>query len=122
MSDPLFLEREKQKRREYNKKQYDKDDSRRKYMVERNRNTKRANTIKAFHLLGGACKDCGETDIDVIEFDHVRGTKIGHPCKLRGAKFFAEVLEKCEPVCCNCHRRRTIKRARAHLTGIPLAN
>lgn len=65
---------------------------------------------KALVLAGGACVDCGETDLRVIEFDHVRGQKLGHPSLLPTSKFFEEVTLKCEPVCANCHRRRTIER------------
>jgi hypothetical protein len=49
----------------------------------------------------------------VLEFDHVRGQKIGHV----GAMAYAPValgklkreVEKCDVRCANCHRKRTAK-------------
>ena len=58
------------------------------------------------------CTDCGETDALVLEFDHLRdkcfdiGTAFA--CR-RWATVLAEI-EKCEVVCANCHRRRTVTR------------
>ena len=57
------------------------------------------------------CVDCGEADPVVLEFDHVRGEKLGNVSDLRAAsmkKIIAEVA-KCDVVCANCHRRRTAK-------------
>jgi hypothetical protein len=57
------------------------------------------------------CVDCGETDILVLDFDHVRGEKLfnissaaasGRPL----ADIQAEI-EKCDVRCANDHRRRT---------------
>lgn len=90
----------------------------RKRMDKTNREA-RESKILAFDFFGWKCYDCGETDIDVIEFDHVRGEKLGNPAKLSGMTHFCEVTEKCEPVCANCHRRRTIARLRERRTGIP---
>ncbi len=61
-----------------------------------------------------ACVDCGNSDIRVLEFDHVRGEKKGHISHaIRNAwnleKLKAEI-EKCEIRCCNCHRIVTIER------------
>lgn len=70
----------------------------------------REDKIRAFAFFGWHCFDCGETDIDVIEFDHVRGEKVAGPAALQGAAHYQEVTEKCEPVCANCHRRRTRSR------------
>lgn len=58
------------------------------------------------------CVDCGEADIRVLEFDHLRD-KVSNVSKmiLRGNiwKTVLKEIEKCEVVCCNCHRRRTAK-------------
>lgn len=63
------------------------------------------------HLLEHPCVDCGETDLRVLDFDHVRGSKrreVGRmaasPCSV--AALEAEIA-KCEVRCVNCHRRRT---------------
>ena len=63
------------------------------------------------------CVDCGESRIEVLDFDHV-GTKTGHVgeiarrgCSIR--RLEAEISQ-CEVRCGNCHRRRT---RRQHLAG-----
>jgi hypothetical protein len=66
-------------------------------------------------LKSGQCPDCGGNFPPVLmDFDHVRGTKRGIISRLSGgrmakAKLFEEVA-KCEVVCANCHRRRTLLR------------
>lgn len=60
------------------------------------------------------CVDCGNSDVRVLEFDHVRGIKKGHISHaIRNAwnlnKLKAEI-DKCEIRCCNCHRIVTIER------------
>jgi orotate phosphoribosyltransferase-like protein len=61
-----------------------------------------------------SCVDCGNSDIRVLEFDHVRGIKVGHiSSAIKNAwnlnKLKAEI-DKCEIKCCNCHRIATIER------------
>lgn len=60
-----------------------------------------------------SCVDCGEADPVVLDFDHVRGSKVKPVAYMirRGfalATLVAE-LEKCEVRCANCHRRKTAK-------------
>ena len=57
------------------------------------------------------CVDCGENDIIVLQFDHVRGVKkftIGHALSgsTRSWKALQSEIEKCEVRCANCHIRR----------------
>lgn len=64
------------------------------------------------------CVDCGEGDSTVLEFDHVRGLKLGNVSKmayqgLSWKRVFAEIL-KCEVRCANCHRRKTLRVLREH--------
>jgi hypothetical protein len=59
------------------------------------------------------CVDCGEGDTTVLEFDHVKGTKLGDVSKmvhqgLSWARIHVEIT-KCEVRCANCHRRRTVQ-------------
>jgi len=60
--------------------------------------------------LGRPCLDCGEEFPSyVMEFDHVRGSKrfnLGKMTNHRREAVEAEI-EKCDLVCCNCHRVRT---------------
>jgi len=68
------------------------------------------------YLAEHPCIDCGEADLDVLDFDHVRGIKIAGIAEFVRdgyslAKLIAEV-EKCEIRCANCHRRVTRRRER----------
>jgi hypothetical protein len=64
--------------------------------------------------LAHGCVDCGEKDLQVLDFDHVRGVKTKHVSRLiyRAVSFqalYAEI-DKCEVRCANCHRRVTARR------------
>ena len=76
-------------------------------------------TTKAFvsqYLKDHPCVDCGESDIDVLDFDHVKGNKVAGISYLVGRtkkiSVLLEEIEKCEVRCANCHRRATRKRER----------
>jgi hypothetical protein len=65
------------------------------------------------YLLCHPCVDCGEEDLVVLEFDHVKGVKLRDVCGMVQAgyswtKILAEVA-KCEVRCANCHRRKTAR-------------
>lgn len=54
------------------------------------------------------CKDCGEVNPAILEFDHVRGRKsfdIGSRAQVSILRLFSEI-EKCEVRCKTCHKRR----------------
>ena len=75
-------------------------------------------------LRAGACKDCGEDEIVVLDFDHYLGEKDEAISQLvhQGAALprLRRELARCELVCANCHRRRTARRALSYrLTGEP---
>jgi len=59
------------------------------------------------------CVDCGESDIMVLEFDHVRGEKKFNISSVifREASLdrLDEEIKKCDIRCANCHRRKTMK-------------
>ena len=58
------------------------------------------------------CVDCGESDIVVLEFDHLRD-KTRNVSYLIGTGEIPRIKEeiaKCDVVCANCHRRRTSER------------
>ena len=58
------------------------------------------------------CVDCGETDPLVLEFDHLADKKFAISVGL-GTRPWEDLLreiDKCDVVCANCHRRRTIRR------------
>ena len=61
------------------------------------------------------CVDCGgRFPPFLMDFDHVRGTKVANLAKMRSGRVaWAKIVEevaKCEVVCANCHRRRTYLR------------
>lgn len=65
------------------------------------------------------CVDCGESDIRVLDFDHIRGDKL---FQVQSGKYkvLSEILveiEKCDVVCANCHRIRTQERINTDGSG-----
>jgi hypothetical protein len=83
------------------------DRERKKRYVERNK----SHIVE--HLMSHPCVDCGETDMVVLTFDHVRGKKKFNLCEARdtgySAKTLQDEIDKCEVRCHNCHNRRTAK-------------
>ncbi len=65
------------------------------------------------YLSSHPCADCGQTDIRVLEFDHVRGTKSASITKLLQHavpwKTIKTEIAKCEVRCVNCHRIKTLE-------------
>ena len=73
--------------------------------------TTRRNLIYLRGLLTiSRCRDCGEEDLAVLEFDHLRDKHGGvtvmarNDCSIRRLR---DEVAKCEIRCGNCHRRRT---------------
>jgi len=69
------------------------------------------------YLKAHPCVDCGETDIIVLEFDHLRDKTaevIALMLQKHEWKRVTEEIAKCEVVCANCHRRRTAQRANTY--------
>lgn len=60
------------------------------------------------------CVDCGSKDIRVLEFDHVRGTKVASVGSMvrrgRGLAVIEAEIAKCDVRCRNCHAIVTIQR------------
>lgn len=60
------------------------------------------------------CMDCGETDIRVLEFDHLGEKMMEISQMVATGCYWYEILNeigKCEVVCANCHRKRTYARS-----------
>lgn len=61
------------------------------------------------------CADCGvKYPPIVMDFDHVRGTKsfnIGSGAGTRSLARIQQEIDKCDVVCSNCHRLRTLSRS-----------
>jgi len=102
------------------KRQYDRDYWRKnnKKLVRRKGINKSLILDRNFELVANylkthPCLDCGETNIVVLEFDHVRGTKIDSVSQIvqncTATKLLQEEIDKCEVRCANCHRIKTAK-------------
>jgi hypothetical protein len=65
------------------------------------------------YLKSHPCVDCGETNIIILEFDHVRGNKIMTISQYSHQSYSLEKIQaeidKCEIRCVNCHRMKTAK-------------
>jgi hypothetical protein len=68
-------------------------------------------TAVANYKLERGCKDCGYNKHHfALQFDHVRGEKLGNIATKLSWSFFREESKKCEVVCANCHAVRTYGR------------
>ena len=95
----------------YNKAHYKKNKS--KYFESRDRTNKKIlEEYRAFKE-SNPCVDCGKKyHYYIMEFDHTENNKANDVARLLRAgrkKLWAEI-EKCDLVCCLCHRHRTHKR------------
>lgn len=60
------------------------------------------------------CVDCGETDIIVLQFDHLRDKITDISTMMNSAFSWTKIqreIEKCDVVCANDHMRRTARRS-----------
>jgi hypothetical protein len=85
---------------------------------EKNRQAKRANDRRrqraqqfvSDYLLNHPCIDCGEADILVLDFDHLKDKEHNVSHMVRSGKTLLAIsqeIEKCVVRCANCHRRKT---------------
>jgi predicted HNH restriction endonuclease len=104
----ISSERERELVRGKQKRESGKAYSDSKKLKERNR------TFVTDYLSTHPCVDCGNSDIRVLEFDHVRGKKlinVSHAIKRTWSlKKLSEEIDKCEVRCANCHRIVTKER------------
>jgi hypothetical protein len=74
----------------------------------------RAQQFVLAYLVEHPCVDCENSDIRVLDFDHVRGEKRKGVSKMINQGFptntIAAEIEKCEVRCANCHRIVTAER------------
>lgn len=64
-------------------------------------------------LISTGCKDCGNTNPHVLEFDHLRDKEANISAVMRdwSLEKLKQEIVKCEVVCANCHKIRTSSRA-----------
>jgi hypothetical protein len=76
------------------------------------------------YLSDHPCVDCGESDPDVLDFDHLRDKRANVSRLVHVAVSWGAVLAeiaKCEVRCANCHRRRTARNGRYYRTRAAIA-
>lgn len=63
------------------------------------------------YLTEHPCIDCGNSDVMVLEFDHVRGNKTLAVSQMMRYSIveIQKEIDKCEIRCANCHRKKTVK-------------
>jgi len=97
------------------KRYYQENKSKHKKVVGINRDKyrKEAQEWIVQYLASHPCVDCGETDLVVLEFDHVRGKKICEVSlmvkNVHSLSNIKKEVAKCDVRCANCHRRKTAK-------------
>lgn len=64
------------------------------------------------YFIDHPCVDCGESDLLVLEFDHLRDKEYSISRLIQEGSMdrLKKEVAKCEVVCANCHRRRTYTR------------
>lgn len=59
------------------------------------------------------CETCGESDMRVLEFHHVRGEKYKAVAYMVSGGYsverIQEEIDKCQILCANCHRKITVE-------------
>ena len=84
---------------------------RERHRIDRAKYRQRARGYVANYLSTHPCVDCGESDLAVLTFDHVRGKKSNDIANMISAgstlEIIAAEIEKCEVRCYNCHAIRT---------------
>lgn len=107
----------------YTDKEKQKEASRRHYLLNKEKMKKRARAwtdernaknkeIVKQYLLAHPCVDCGEKDIIVLEFDHLRDKVLPIAEILKNGwreERLMNEINKCEVRCANCHRRKTAR-------------
>jgi transcription elongation factor Elf1 len=82
-----------------------------KKVIKRNKNLIKQKLVDLKTASG--CKDCGETNHIVLDFDHLRDKKYNISRMVHDGFSWAAIkkeIAKCEVVCANCHRIRTHNR------------
>lgn len=93
------------------------------YYLEKGRRGRQALRRRNFehlveYLRSHPCVDCGESDIRVLQFDHLNPTaktdEVSNLVRRAGSWLLvAHEIEKCEVRCGNCHRRKTLRELRS---------
>lgn len=98
----------------YHRTKHEKIELRNRY---KNISHQRSMQIVVNYLKIHPCVDCGEKDILVLEFDHIRDKEnvISKMVRSSSRRKLLLEIQKCEIRCANCHRRKTAKRGNWYL-------
>jgi hypothetical protein len=101
----------------YGREYYRKNRDAQKARLLRNTAARRADNQRRMieYLRAHPCVDCGETDIVVLQFDHVADKERNVGNMLSGGWTWHAIekeIAKCEVRCANCHRLATLRRHR----------
>jgi len=113
--------RNKEKQKQYARKHYlkNKDKVKKSAAFYKKISKKRNKDFVIDYLLKHPCIDCSESDIVVLDFDHVKDDKIMNIADAINNGWSIEKLkteiEKCVIRCANCHRRITHLRRHSSL-------
>jgi hypothetical protein len=82
---------------------------------ERNRQLQKERTRELLWelLCNSQCKNCGNPDPEVLEFDHrdpsEKNFNVSEMIGVNSWKKILEEIAKCDILCANCHKKRTIR-------------
>jgi hypothetical protein len=106
----------------FNRQSYERRDEKRKREVQENRK-RRVMEVQQYvwdYLSVHPCVRCGESDPRVLEFVHIKGNKFQSISKMisdgHTIRSVKKEIAKCQVLCANCHRKKTIKE-RGWFTG-----
>lgn len=98
--------------KDYDRERYANGDKARK---DKNKKDRLAKVRKSLweYLRGSKCFDCGNRDPEVLEFDHLvpseKRFNISEMLRDYAWETILVEIRKCDVVCANCHRKRTIQ-------------
>lgn len=83
-----------------------KDAYKKRARLAKDKSKKLAKIFLVEYLFAHPCIDCGESDILVLQFDHMLSGNLHVSALNHSVETISKELEKCEVRCANCHMRR----------------
>lgn len=111
--------------KKYGERRYYYPDAYRRYQAKHGHRRKKQESTRAWiaELKASPCLDCGNRfPPECMDYDHCRGVKkfgIG-TSHLRSREVILAEIAKCDLVCANCHRIRTLARKKAQSKSVPV--
>ena len=96
----------------YNRQHY--KDNKDYYLRKTKQSYNKLATLLYSFKFSNSCNVCGENTPSCLEFNHInrkdKEYQISNMCKMGvSQEQFIKEVQKCEILCCNCHRKRTAK-------------